>query len=71
MYVKPEFRILGVAKKMADSIVLEAQEKSFTKFLGSVCPSAKGATLSLQVLLAYGMSLKSASDNFILLEKDI
>ncbi len=71
MYVSREYRYLGIATKMADSICIEAREKGMTKFIAGICPLAKNSTESLKVLLAYGMSLKSSGDNLILLEKDL
>jgi len=71
IYVVPEARKEGVAAAMADTIVEEARKKGCTELLGSVCPSAKGSTTSLQVLLGYGMSLQSASNDFIVFSKEI
>lgn len=65
IYIKPEHRRKGAAAKIADSIATIAIERGCTTMLGSVCPSAKNAHQSLQVLLAYGMTLLSAQHNII------
>ncbi len=65
IYVKPEHRRKGVAAHIADSVAEIAITKGCTRMLGSVCPSAKNAHQSLQVLLAYGMTLLSAQHNII------
>jgi GNAT superfamily N-acetyltransferase len=71
IYTRPECRKRGDAAALADSVAYEAKSKGCTEMLGTVNPSAKGSTASLKVLLAYGMSLKSASDNLIVFGKDI
>ena len=71
LYVIPSFRKTKEASMMADAIVKEAKEKGCTQLLGSVVPTAKNSTISLMVLLAYGMSLKSSSNDFILFTKEI
>jgi len=71
LYVKPEYRKASVASTMADTIVDLARKKGCVKLLGSVVPSAKNSTDSLRVLLGYGMSLESSSNDFIIFRKDI
>lgn len=71
IYVEPEFRKQGLAAKMADEIVKFAQIRGCKKLIGSVVPSVKNSTASVKVLLAYGMSLDSSTENFILFKKDI
>jgi GNAT superfamily N-acetyltransferase len=71
IYVLPDFRKLGVAATMADTIVDEAKVKGCTEVLGSVVPTAKGSTESLKVLLGYGMSLQSSAIDFIIFRKEI
>lgn len=71
IYVVPEKRQTGVAKDMADKIANEARAKGCVEMLGSVAPSTKGSTRSLDVLRAYGMTLQSASADFIIMRKDI
>lgn len=71
LFVKPEFRRSHIASSIADSIVAIAREKSCTKLLGSVVPSNKNSNDSLKVLLGYGMTLDSSTNDFILFRKDI
>lgn len=71
IYIRPVFRKDGLASQMADQIVGEARAAGHTKLIGSVVPTSKGSTDSLKVLIAYGMHLKSCSNNFIIFEKDI
>lgn len=69
LYIAPGFRKNDVASSMADQIVAEAKQKGCSKLLGSVVPSNKNSTASVQVLLAYGMSLESSANDFILFKK--
>ena len=71
IFVLPGSRREGSASTLADIIVDEAKAKGATELLGTVVPSAKGSTTSLRVLLGYGMTLHSASDNLIVFRKDI
>lgn len=71
IYVKPEFRKQSVASDIADTIMGIAKSSGYKKLIGSVVPSAKGSTTSLRVLLGYGMTLESCSNDFILFKKDI
>lgn len=71
IYVKPEHRRANIASLMADEVVKEARSRGCTEVLGTVAPSAKGSTLSLKVLLGYGMSLHSSGVDFIICKKDI
>lgn len=69
IYVRPDFRKTNIASEMADEIV----RKSGTckRLLGTVCPSARGSTESLKVLLGYGMSLHSCQNDLIIFRKEI
>jgi ribosomal protein S18 acetylase RimI-like enzyme len=71
LYVHPDFRQTNIASTIADNIVEEAKAKGCIKLLGSVVPSNKNSTVSLKVLLAYGMSLESSSNDFIVFKKGI
>ena len=71
IYVKPEHRKTGLASEMADKIAREAKRRGRNEMLGTVVPSAKGSHRSLLVLLAYGMTLLSASADLIVLRKEI
>jgi GNAT superfamily N-acetyltransferase len=72
IYVTPKFRKTGAASKMADYIADEARAKGVNWLLGSVNPEANGATTSLKVLLAYGMTLdRVGGDGLIYFVKDL
>lgn len=71
IYTVPDHRKSGAASELADVIVARAKEKGFTELIGTVCPSAKGATISMRVLLGYGMELKSAGNDCIIFRKEI
>lgn len=71
LYVLPDFRQTKIASTIADNIVREAKEKGCNKLLGSIVPSNKNSTDSVRVLLAYGMSLESSTNDFILFKKEI
>lgn len=71
IYVKPKARRLGVASQLADKIASEAKQRGCTKVLGSVVPSANGSTVSLRVLLGYGMRLDSCANDFIIFSKEL
>lgn len=71
IYVIPEARKKGVAGELADKIMDIAITKGCKEMIGTVVPSAKGATTSLKVLLGYGMTLKSATENLIIFRKEL
>lgn len=71
-WVHPDFRRMGLASSMADTIVKEAKDRGCTKLIGSVVPSTKNSTGSiLAFILGYQMKLDSSSNNFIVLSKEI
>lgn len=71
IYVIPDQRKKGAASTLADMIAEEAKKMGAKEMLGTVVPSTKGSTVSLKVLLAYGFSLKSSGDNYIVMWKEI
>jgi GNAT superfamily N-acetyltransferase len=71
IYVRPDFRRTSVASEMADEIADFGRKDGCKYLVGSVVPSAKRSTDSVKVLLAYGMSLHGASDNLIIMKKEI
>lgn len=71
IFVESDFRKAGSASSMANEIAKMAKKEGCTKMIGSVVPSAKGSTESVKVLLAYGMRLKSASNDFVVFEKEL
>jgi GNAT superfamily N-acetyltransferase len=71
IFVDPESRRAGEASRLADAICKEAKDRGCIYLLGSVVPSAKNSTKSMRVLLGYGMSLHSASNDFVIFRKDL
>ena len=71
IYIRPDFRKSHYASEMANEIVWIAKSHGCKRVIGTCVPSSKGSTLSLKVLLGYGMSLYSASNDVIVLRKDI
>ncbi len=71
IFVKEELRKSGAASLLADEVVEEAQSLGATELLGSVVPSTKNSTISLKVLLGYGMQLASSSNDFVVFRKGI
>ncbi len=71
IYVKPSLRKSGVASRLADQICALAKEQGCTMLLGSVQPSAKNSTASIQILLAYGMKLMSATNDMIYFKREL
>lgn len=71
IYVVPEARKKKLASAMADFIANEAKNKGCKEMIGTVVPSAKNSTASIQVLLGYGMSLHSATDNVVVFRKEL
>lgn len=71
IYVLPEWRRSGLAKTLLDAVSKEASTQGCKYILGSVCPSANGATVSLKAMLHYGFELVKAENNMIWFTKEI
>jgi len=71
IYVRKELRKTSVASDMADKVCAIGREKGCRYLMGSVAPGANKATDSLKVLLAYGMTLHSASEALIVFKKEL
>jgi predicted acetyltransferase len=71
IYIKPEARQKHKAAEIADMIVKEAKEKGCKDMIGTIDPLAKGSTVSLKVLLGYGMELSNVAANLIVFRKEI
>jgi len=71
IFVLPKYRNSKEASKMADLVVAEAKAKGCKELLGTVVPSSKNSTASLKVLLGYGMSLNSSTNDLIVFKKDL
>jgi len=71
IYVKPQYREGRVATDLANLVLEEAKNFGCKELLGTVVPSSKDSTISLKVLLGYGMKLKQSLDNLIIFGKEI
>jgi GNAT superfamily N-acetyltransferase len=71
IFVIKQFRQHNHATKLADTVSKIAKDAGCLRLLGTVAPSASGSSLSMKLLLDYGMRLKSSSNDFIVLEKDL
>lgn len=71
IFVKPEFRKQGFASKLADCVAAEARKHGCTSLLGTVDPRTKGSTISLCVLVAYGMKVSHLHEGLIVFKKEI
>jgi GNAT superfamily N-acetyltransferase len=71
IWVHPEHRNKHVATNIADAVVVIAIERGCTQMVGSVCPTAKNAHQSLQILLSYGMRLMSSQNNIIFFSMEL
>jgi len=71
IFVDRDFRDQGLATIMADKIADIAKKQGCIKMFGTVAPSSYGSTVSLKVLLSYGMSLQSSGPDYIILEKEL
>lgn len=71
IFIEADFRKQGYAAVLADMVSDRAKAKGIRKMFGSVVPTTKNSTTSVQVLIAYGMKLYSSTNNFILFQKEI
>lgn len=71
MYVKPEHRQTGIARDIADRLLEASKEAGCTHLMADIQPSCRTATTAMKVLLAYGMTIKEANHDEIILIKEI
>lgn len=71
IFIEKQCRRAGLASELADEVVLKAKECGCKTLLGSVVPTANGATESMKALLAYGFKVQSAKENFIWFSMEI
>lgn len=71
IYIVPDARKKGSGSYLAQLVEEEALDMGCTEMIGTVCPSAKHSTTSLKVLLAYGFTLHSATENMIIFKRDL
>lgn len=71
VFVIPEKRRSKEAAALADTVIRQAKLRGCTEVLGTVSPAAKTSTESIKVLLGWGMSLRSSSNDLLVFKKDI
>jgi ribosomal protein S18 acetylase RimI-like enzyme len=71
IYVQPAFRRYGVAVDLANEIAAMARLHGCTFMLGTLDPTARGATEGLAVMLAYGFRLQEVAATHIILRKEL
>lgn len=71
IYVAPHARKSGAARVMADKIVERAKAKECRRLIGTVSASAKNATDSIKVLIAYGMEFYKSNEHGLIFKKEI
>lgn len=71
IYVAYEHRGAGVTYELVKQVEEVAKLKGYKKLVGSVRPTANGATTSLKGMLAHGFEVDSCDGNLIWFKKDI
>lgn len=71
IYVVPEHRRKGAGRALTNKAVEWAKANGYKKVVGSVKPTANGATYSMKCMLEYGFSLDSCNSQLIYLYKNI
>ena len=71
VWVHPDFRLQGIARKMADKITEIAKERGCNLLMSSTDIKGKGAEESLMAQFAYGMKLHATSGRLIVTSKEI
>lgn len=71
IFIAHKHREMNNASLLANEVIKIAKQRGCTILIGSVVPTTKNSTISLKVLLGYGMTLQSASQDFITFKKDI
>lgn len=71
LYIKLEHRLEGFGTLMVDEVCDIARKAGKKYLVGTVCPSANGATISIKALLAYKMHLWRIEGDLIFLSKEL
>ncbi len=71
LYTVPAARKSGCATLLGNAVAAIAKDRGCTSMIGTVVPSAKGSTISLKVLIAYGMHLETSGQDLIVMRKEI
>lgn len=69
IYVVPEARKKHVASDIAEKICAMAKDDGCIDLIGTVIPSNKNSSASLDVLRSFGMELQSSSSDLIIFRK--
>lgn len=69
IYVAPEFRRSKVTFELVSAVESVARLKGYKTLVGSVKPTANGATTSLKGMLAHGFEVDSCDGNLIWFKK--
>jgi GNAT superfamily N-acetyltransferase len=70
VYVRPEYRMVGVASTYVEAIEVIARERGLKRIITTVSPRAKNCTNSLKAVLAYGFILESSDSDAIYFSKE-
>ncbi len=71
IYVAPEFRRSGATYEFVEKVAEQARLKGYNKLVGTVKPTANGATTSLKGMLAHGFEVDSCDGTLIWFKKEI
>lgn len=71
LYVLPDHRKHGVASRLADGIAVIARAAGCTRLVGTVDVRTAGHEGSLKALLAYGFTVTSAHEGYLVLHKPL
>jgi len=71
IYIIPDKRHDGVGHVLENQILVIAKEKGCTHAYGFICPTTRGSTYSLTILLKDGYKLDSCTNNSIVMVKQI
>lgn len=71
IYVAPEFRNRSAGTELTQMVCKIAKDRGCSELIGSVAPQAKDSTKSMKLLLGYGMTLQSASNDLIIFKKEL
>jgi ribosomal protein S18 acetylase RimI-like enzyme len=71
LFIAKSHRQSGLGQELGHMVESFARERGFKKLLCTVVPTNKGSTYALSCYLKYGFKLDSATNNFILLVKEL
>lgn len=69
IYIIPDARKAHKASELAEQIMKEARSIGCGDMIGTIIPSNKGSSTSIDVLRAFGMELQSAGQDLIVFRK--